>query len=200
MVGVGGGAERLRDPCAGPRTVGRQPRRAVPLKGFAVFEDGTTFSLSVLDIAYEGCRVETPVVLLPGLKLRISVLGLAGTVAAAVCWYKDGHAGLQFDPNEDPATSQRPRDYERVELEAEVAFRRSGQQNCHVRMFDLSPAGCKVEFVERPKADELLWIKFAGLEAIEAKLAWVDGFHGGLQFVRPIYPPVFEMLLAKLQG
>jgi hypothetical protein len=66
-------------------------------------------------------------------------------------------------------------------------------------LFDLATVGCKVEFVERPKAGELLWIKFDGIEAIEATVRWVDGHIGGLRFIRPFYPSVFDLLLARLQ-
>ena len=65
-------------------------------------------------------------------------------------------------------------------------------------MYDISPQGCKVEFVERPRLDELVWVKFDGLEAIEAGVCWRDDFFGGVKFLRPIYLPVFEMLLARL--
>ena len=64
----------------------------------------------------------------------------------------------------------------------------------------MSPRGCKVEFVERPRMDELVWVKFDWLAAIEAEVCWVDGFFGGLKFLRPIYPAVFELLLARLLG
>jgi hypothetical protein len=33
---------------------------------------------------------------------------------------------------------------------------------------------------------ELLWAKFDGLDAFESRVCWVDGFYGGLEFVRPM--------------
>ena len=56
---------------------------------------------------------------------------------------------------------------ERVAVNAEVALRRSGQLNYRVRVFDASPLGCRLEFVERPQLDERVWIKFDGLDPIE---------------------------------
>jgi len=89
---------------------------------------------------------------------------------------------------------------ERVPLSAEVALRRAGKLNFRVRVFDVSPHGCRIEFVERPSLQELVWIKFDGLEAIGARVCWVDGFKAGVAYTAPIHPAVFDQLLARLQG
>jgi hypothetical protein len=83
----------------------------------------------------------------------------------------------------------------RVRLHAFVALRRSGQLNYKVRVLDASLHGCRVEFVERPKLDEQLWVKFDGLQAIEAEVCWIDGFTAGLNFVQPVHPAVFATLV-----
>lgn len=76
--------------------LGREPRRSVALAGFGVLEDGTIFEISVLDLSYDGCKVETAEGLRPGTQLRVSILGLGGALNAAVQWCKDGRAGLHF--------------------------------------------------------------------------------------------------------
>ena len=86
----------------------------------------------------------------------------------------------------------------RMAVNAEVALRRSGQLNYRVRVFDASPSGCKLEFVERPELDERVWVKFDGLDAIEGIVCWVEGHQAGVQFANPMYPAVFEMLLPRL--
>lgn len=86
----------------------------------------------------------------------------------------------------------------RVALDAEVMLRRAGRNNYRVRVYDMSPQGCRVEFVERPNLDELLWVKFEGLDAIEASVCWTGGPAAGLEFVRPVHPAVFEHLLRRL--
>jgi hypothetical protein len=91
-----------------------------------------------------------------------------------------------------------PRKSARVGLDAEVSLRRSGQNNYRANVHDVSQEGCKVEFVERPALDEIVWVKFEGLEALEAMVCWVDGFAAGLEFQRPVHPAVFEVLLARL--
>jgi hypothetical protein len=85
-----------------------------------------------------------------------------------------------------------------VAVNAEVLLRRAGQLNYRVRVFDASPQGCKLEFVERPKLDEQVWVKFEGLELIPAFVCWTEGFKAGLEFENSIHPAVFEMLVGKL--
>jgi hypothetical protein len=89
---------------------------------------------------------------------------------------------------------------ERVSLDALVCLRRSGQLNYRVRVFDASLHGCRVEFVDRPKLDEQLWVRFDGLQPIEAEVCWMQGFTAGVNFIQPIHPAVFESLMARLTG
>ena len=103
-----------------------------------------------------------------------------------------------LDTGQTPPREPRPRRPGRVSLNAEVLLRRVGQNNYRVTVYDVSPEGCKVEFVERPNLDELVWVKFEGLEAIEANVCWVRGMASGLEFKRPIYPAVFDQLLTRI--
>jgi len=89
---------------------------------------------------------------------------------------------------------------ERVAVDAEVSLRRSGQLNYNVRAYDASLHGCRVEFVERPQLDERLWVKFDGLQPLEAEVCWVEGFVAGLNFVHPIHPAVFGRLFDEPQA
>lgn len=77
-------------------------------------------------------------------------------------------------------------------------MRRVGGFPYRVRIYDLSPQGCKVEFVERPELNERVWIKIAGLEAVQGFVCWLKGSTAGVEFDRPIHPAVFEDLLSRL--
>lgn len=176
----------------------REPRRPAALEGHGVLDDGTSFGIFVVDRSYCGCQIETTLALLPGVKFRISVLGLEGPTEATVRWYKNGRAGLTLGSENVSQKAETPRKHPRLRVSAELSLRRMGRPQYRCRLFDLTPTGCKVEFVERPKPDEVLWIKFGDLSSIEATVRWVDGFYGGLEFARPIYPAVFELLLARL--
>lgn len=86
----------------------------------------------------------------------------------------------------------------RVVVNAEITLRRSGALSYRVRVFDASPLGCKLEFVERPQLEERVWVKFDRLEAIEGIVCWVDGFYAGVGFTAPMHPAVFDALLTRL--
>jgi PilZ domain-containing protein len=176
----------------------RSPRRAAALEGFGLLHDGKTFPLKVVDLSYDGCRIETAIALLPGVKLKMSVMGFGGAVDAAVRWCRNGSAGLKFNPDDLLEKSEKPRYCERIEVAAELSLRRLGRQHYRARLFDLSPKGCKVEFIERPRPGDTIWAKFDGIDPIESITRWMDGFYGGLEFVRPIYPAVFDLMIARL--
>ncbi|MEO8176472.1 MAG: PilZ domain-containing protein [Sphingomicrobium sp.] len=103
-----------------------------------------------------------------------------------------------LDPGGKPERTPMVRKSSRTALAAEVSLRRSGQHNYRANVYDVSEHGCKVEFVERPTLDEVVWVKFEGLEALEAIVCWVDDFAAGLEFQRPVHPAVFEVLLQRL--
>jgi hypothetical protein len=91
------------------------------------------------------------------------------------------------------------RSADRVRLSAEVRLRRSGEHGYQVSVFDLSPDGCKIEFVTRPAVGSTVWVKFPGLEAVEASVRWIDGHIGGLKFERSLHPAVFKRLAKTTQ-
>jgi hypothetical protein len=104
-----------------------------------------------------------------------------------------------FNRGAAPKGPHPPRRADRIALDAEVTLRRSGQHQYRVRVYDASPLGCRIEFVERPALEERVWIKFDGLDAIEALVCWIDGFVVGVEFARAFYPSVFDALVARLR-
>src|SRR5688500_14086998 len=90
-----------------------------------------------------------------------------------------------------------PRDSERVPFTVDATIRRSGVHGFRVHVFDLSPVGCKIEFVGRPAVGERVWVKSDRLEALEASVRWVDGHIGGVHFQRPLHAAVFQKLIPK---
>jgi hypothetical protein len=169
-------------------------------RGFAILDNGTLVALNIVDLSHQGCKVEPERSLEPGTELRFALYGVSGTARAVVRWSRNGKAGLQFVAEPEPQRPHVPRRHERLEVAAQLSLRRSGRRHYQARLFNLTPAGCKVEFIERPKCGELLWVKFDGFDSLEAKVCWVDGFYGGLRFVRPFYPSVFDLLLARLMS
>jgi hypothetical protein len=93
---------------------------------------------------------------------------------------------------------QAPRKSARVQIGAMVKLRRRGHHNFTVQVFDLSREGCKLEFLERPQLDESVWVKFEGLEILEATVCWIEDRFVGVEFRRPIHGAVFDHLLSRL--
>lgn len=189
---VNGAAEKL-----GETGIARRERRPVSLHAVALRDEGPPFEVLVLDLSYEGCGIETPAELRPGEQIKLSVIRLGG-IDARVRWCSDGKAGLVFEPVE-VQPQHWPRCSERTQLSAEVSMRRLGKFNYRVRVFDVSPEGCKVELVERPRIDEHVFIRFEGLEALDCAVCWLDGMTAGLRFERAIHPAVFALLLERLR-
>lgn len=84
-------------------------------------------------------------------------------------------------------------------IAAEVQLRRSGELNFVVNAFDLSESGCKIEFVNRPRLGEIVWVKFPSLASIESTVRWIGNFAIGLEFRHPMNPYVLEWLLKQLR-
>ena len=182
----------------GQRPVERRERRPVRLHALVMRSDRSTIDVSVLDLSYEGCGIETPIELAPGEAIKLSVLRRGG-IDASVRWYKNGRAGLVFAPEKIAERKYWPRQSKRIALSADVSLRRLGQNSYRVRVNDLSPDGCKVDLVERPRIEERLLIKLDGLEVLEARVCWVEGYMAGLRFERTIHPAVFDLLLQRLR-
>jgi hypothetical protein len=178
----------------------RRERRPVTLAGYATREDGALVELTVVDLSYDGCGVICTHRLTAGERLSLSVLD-RGCVPVTVRWADGGRAGLSFAPvTADDQPARQPRRHERVSVEGEVTMHRRSKVSYRVHIFDLSPEGCRAEFVERPELHEQLWVKFDGLEHIAADVRWITGTKAGLKFMRAFHPAVFDLLLARLKG
>lgn len=176
----------------------RRERRAVKLGAYGVFEDGQTVDLVVLDLSYEGCAIECRFDVQPGDRIKLYVLR-RGAIDSTVRWAKNGRAGLVFDtPAAEAPKKHWPRRSERVPITADAMMRRLGRTNYSVRVSDLSPHGCKVEFVDQPELDEKVLIKFDGLEIIQAEICWLEDHWVGLRFEKAMHPAVFDLLVERL--
>jgi hypothetical protein len=175
----------------------RVDRRAVEMRAYAVRFDNSIVDLRVVDLSYDGCAVETNERLISGELLKLSVLG-RGFVRATVRWYKDRKAGLLFEPERHEHV-HKERIAERLEIAAKVGLRRSASLSFPVRIFDLTRFGCKCEFVDRPQVREPVWVRFPGLDLLQAEVCWVANSNVGLRFANTIHPAVFELLLKRLQ-
>lgn len=174
-------------------------RRPVSLHGHAILGDFSMVEIIVRDLSCDGCGIHIPVPLSPGESISVSVLE-RGVLPAQVRWYANGKAGLAFEPEPDEvgAQARRKRQSERMPLQAEVTMRRLGKPTFRVRVFDASLHGCRIEFMERPEIDELIRIRFDGLQMLDARVCWIEGNCAGVELERAIHPAVFDLLLARM--
>ena len=179
-----------------PDPASRPERRFVQMRAYIVRENKQILDVSVVDISYSGCSIDLETPLKPGETLLISVLGRGGG-RAVVRWYRDRRAGLEFEGYEGTRKHVH-RSSERLPIEAEVLLRRSAHHGYRVRIFDTSPLGCKCEFIERPRIEERVWVKFDFLDALESEVRWVNDMTAGLKFMKSIHPAVFDMLTERL--
>jgi hypothetical protein len=176
----------------------RHKRRPVELRGYLVRTDGEIVDVRVLDLSFDGCGIHLFTQLAPGEEVKLSVLS-RGAVKAIVRWCTARKAGLRF-VSDSAARKPSPRRAERRVLAGQAVLRRAGGPPFTTQAFDLSSHGCCCEFVERPQIDERVWIKFDGLESVEANVSWVEGSSAGFRFSKPIHPAVLDMLLHRLGG
>ena len=177
----------------------RSERRPVHLAAFVCGPGGAGAEAEIVDLSYDGCAIATRLALEPKQTISLSVLG-KGAIPAEVRWARDGKAGLAFKSDDDGSKAQRPRAAPRISLVSEVVVRRIGQAKYRVRVLDLSPVGCKIDLIDRPRIGEKMLIKFDGIEIVEAEVCWVEDFFAGLRFDRPFHPIVFDLLTARLRG
>ena len=192
------------EPChplaeAGAPPLERRVRRPVALPARATRQDGATVDVTLTDLSFDGCAVDCTAALVAEERLELSVNG-RGSIAATVRWAAAGKAGLAFDCEPDATPAPVPRRHDRMDIEAEATLRRAGKLAFRVKLFDLSPAGCKAEFVDRPELGEHVRLKFESMESLEGTVCWVAGTKAGVRFVRPIHDAVFALLLERLNG
>jgi hypothetical protein len=83
---------------------------------------------------------------------------------------------------------------ERRPFKASVHFRR-GERRANVEVRDITHLGARIAGVFLAHEGDRFWLKIASLEAIEARVAWVEDFNFGCEFDRPLSDIVLESIL-----
>ena len=83
---------------------------------------------------------------------------------------------------------------DRRPIDATVQFR-SGTRRANVAVRDISQFGARVAGVFLVHKGDRMWLKLAGLEAVEARVAWVTDFEFGCEFLRPIAQYVVDAVV-----
>jgi hypothetical protein len=168
------------------------------MDGFVLGSRGISRRIEIIDLNYGGCGISTPIELEVGEKVKLTVPG-RGSVPAEVCWYEEGRAGLVFEPVSQTPPNSVQRSAVRRNVAGKIELGPPGRDTYDVDVQDLSTDGCKVSLAEPPSVGDPMLVKFDGLEAIAAKVAWVEAKMAGLQFDRAVHPAVLDLLVARLR-
>lgn len=193
---MGGDLPTSPAPAGEPEHRDRQPRRKVAAACQIWLRGDRRAPVTILDLSYDGCRIAVTTDLAVGEHLDLAMAGCS-RVAAEVRWSVNGEAGLHFLP----LAGERElvdRAEERIPAAGGVVLRRAGHSPFTVNVRDISRAGCRVELVERPAVGDRVSVKFDGIEALDSRVKWVDGFVAGVEFSRPFHPAVFDIVRARL--
>ena len=80
-----------------------------------------------------------------------------------------------------------------VRLRAQLRDR--GTTKFEIDVIDLSTSGFRAETSFTLWEGHTVWLTLPGLAALEAKVAWRDGFRYGCAFERPLHPAVFDHIV-----
>jgi hypothetical protein len=182
-----------------PDDLHRTDRRSVDIRGFAIMGDDSRIPVVVVNLSYDGCRIETPVPFDPGAALRLSTR--LGEADAEVSWCSGTEAGLRFklhaSERTEPAPAQVQRESERLPVMLRAKMKRLGRSGFEVPVSDIGTSGCKVEFADRPDIGETVSLRFDGLDSLEATVRWITDRNCGLDFVHPLHSAILDMLLTR---
>jgi hypothetical protein len=101
---------------------------------------------------------------------------------------------------ESQSPAERKRKAERIDLRTFVHFRQPGYHRTEVTLLDISPTGCRLDLPERATVGQIVWVTLPGLQPIESRVVWLQDWIAGLAFASPLYPAVYDALVARLRG
>ncbi|WNO53757.1 PilZ domain-containing protein [Stakelama saccharophila] len=102
------------------------------------------------------------------------------------------------DPSVPSGSDQRRALRKCVEMRAQLRGR--GGQRFTVAVTDLSTTGFRAEAAFDLKEGDLVWLTMPGMQGLEATVAWRDGYIYGFAFARPLYPAVFDRIVASSEA
>ena len=123
-------------------------------------------------------------------------------VPAIVQAYLDGPSRPEpaTEPERPRVEGGERRRCDRTAISSEVTVRRIGGFNFQVPLSNVSPSGCKVELVEEGAVGDSVIARFPRLEPLGSKICWTNGRTTGVEFLSPIHPAVFDLLVTRLSG
>jgi hypothetical protein len=90
-----------------------------------------------------------------------------------------------------------PRKTAREGCEIGAGLRQRGASGVSVQILDLSTHGFRASTHLDLQKGADVWLKLPGLEALHARVAWMNGYLVGCEFMRPLHPAVLQMVVRK---
>jgi hypothetical protein len=94
----------------------------------------------------------------------------------------------------------KPRTADRVSIELNAGLRQRGAAAVSVHVRDLSTHGFRIDTHLELEIGIDVWLRLPGLEPALAHVMWVEGYHAGCAFERPLHPAVLEMIVKRAGG
>lgn len=92
--------------------------------------------------------------------------------------------------------TQTRRNAERRPVRLMAKLRQRGAKALEIEVHDLSTHGFQVDTVHVIKSGQIVWLQFASLAPLQAKVCWFRDYRIGCAFVAPLYPAVLDAILA----
>ena len=96
--------------------------------------------------------------------------------------------------------TEQERRTKRVPLQCEIGFRRHGDARYRIDLIDFSPDGCCITPPVKVEEGERIFLRFADMEAVHGRVAWIEQWRVGVKFDQPFHPAVFDSVVAQLRG
>jgi hypothetical protein len=104
---------------------------------------------------------------------------------------------LEWSPEDFAAAKeQEARRAARRPVSIRAQLRPPGSDRLTVDVTDLSETGFQIRTVYRLQPGSTVWLAIPSLAALEAVVAWNREGHYGCRFFRPLYPAVFDHIVA----
>jgi hypothetical protein len=91
----------------------------------------------------------------------------------------------------------KPRDSQRLEVLLHASLRETGCSKFGIDIYDMSVTGCRLETSFRLDPETRVWITIPGLAALEAEIAWRNGYVYGCRFIQPLHVAVLDHVVRR---
>jgi hypothetical protein len=88
-----------------------------------------------------------------------------------------------------------PRRAERREVKIGAGLRQRGAGGVTIDILDLSTHGFRAHTHLDLATGADVWLKLPGLESWQSRVAWVEGYIIGCEFIRPLHPAVLDNIV-----